>query len=44
MTKNAIKDICLSLLAIFIIFSPIQPINALSPDCIGVPKLLYGTK
>ena len=44
MKKNVIKNICLSLIAIFIIFSPIKTIKALSPDWISVPKSRYGTQ
>tara|TARA_B100000579_G_scaffold247411_1_gene203287 strand:- start:48 stop:443 length:396 start_codon:yes stop_codon:yes gene_type:complete len=42
MKINSIKNICLSLLAVLIVFSPIKIINALSPDWIGVPKSPYG--
>ena len=44
MKKNSIKNICFNLLAIFIIFSPIKAINALSPDWMSVPKSRYGTQ
>ena len=44
MKKNQIKNICFNLVAIFIIFSPIKAINALSPDWISVPKSRFGTQ
>ena len=44
MKKNPIKNICFNLVAIFIIFSPIKAINALSPDWISVPKSPYGNQ
>ena len=36
------KNICVSLLALMILFTPIKIINALSPDWINVPKSQYG--
>tara|TARA_Y100001968_G_scaffold322524_1_gene358723 strand:+ start:238 stop:633 length:396 start_codon:yes stop_codon:yes gene_type:complete len=44
MKINRIKNICLSLLAILIFFSPIKTVNALSPDWIRVPDSPYGTQ
>ena len=44
MKIKSIKNICLSLLAILIIFSPIKTVNPLSPDWISVPKSRYGTQ
>ena len=44
MKIKSIKNICLSLLAILIIFSPIKTVNSLSPDWISVPKSRYGTQ
>ena len=42
MKNPSIKNICLSLLVILIIFSPIKTIYSLSPDWISVPKSIYG--
>tara|TARA_B100000902_G_scaffold387225_1_gene430999 strand:- start:874 stop:1269 length:396 start_codon:yes stop_codon:yes gene_type:complete len=42
MKSNSIKNICLNLLAILIIFNPIKTVNALSPDWVSVPKSPYG--
>tara|TARA_B100000965_G_scaffold291083_1_gene248871 strand:- start:2336 stop:2716 length:381 start_codon:yes stop_codon:yes gene_type:complete len=36
------KNICLSCLALLIIFFPLKTINAVSPDWISVPKSEYG--
>ena len=42
MKKNHLKNICLSLLLLFMIFTPLQIINALSPEWVGVPPSQYG--
>ena len=42
MKINSIKNICLSFLALLIIFFPLKTINAVSPDWISVPKSKYG--
>ena len=42
MQINSFKNICLSFLALLIIFTPLKKINALSPDWISVPKSQYG--
>tara|TARA_Y100001968_G_scaffold303736_1_gene318156 strand:+ start:1456 stop:1851 length:396 start_codon:yes stop_codon:yes gene_type:complete len=42
MKKNYIKNILISFLALFIIFTPIQISDALSPNWIRVPKSQYG--
>ena len=44
MKKKSINNICFNLVAIFIIFSPIKTIDALSPDWISVPKSRDGTQ
>ena len=44
MKINSIKNICLGLLAILIIFSPIKTVKALSPDWISIPESRYGTQ
>ena len=41
MTINLIKNICLSFLALLIIFHPLK-VNALSHDWVAVPKSQYG--
>ena len=38
----SLKNICLSCLAILIIFTPLTTINALSHDWVSVPKSSYG--
>ena len=42
MKIKSIQHIWLGLLAILIMFSPLQAVNALSPDWISVPKSIYG--
>ena len=42
MNLNSVKNICIILLALFIIFSPLKTTNALSPDWVRVPKSQYG--
>ena len=42
MKSNSIKNICLSLLALLIIFTPLKIINALSPNWVNVPESTYG--
>ena len=42
MKINSIKNICLSCLALLIIFFPLKTINAFSPDWISVPNSEYG--
>ena len=44
MKIKSIQNVCLGLLAILIIFSPIKTVNALSPDWISVPRSRYGTQ
>ena len=44
MKTISIKNICLHLLAILIIFNPIQKVGALAPDWISVPKSPYGSQ
>ena len=38
----SIKNICLSVLALLFIFTPLTTVNALSPDWVDVPKSPYG--
>ena len=42
MKINTVKNICLSLLALLIIFNPLTTVDALSPDWMIVPKSPYG--
>ena len=42
MNINSIKNICLGLLGVFILFTSQKTINASSPDWISVPKSRYG--
>tara|TARA_Y100001968_G_C18975690_1_gene534401 strand:+ start:148 stop:558 length:411 start_codon:yes stop_codon:yes gene_type:complete len=42
MKLNLIRNICLSLLALLIIFYPFKKINAISPHWIAVPKSQFG--
>tara|TARA_B100000965_G_scaffold262410_1_gene221346 strand:- start:2816 stop:3217 length:402 start_codon:yes stop_codon:yes gene_type:complete len=42
MNIKSVKNICLTLLAVLIIFSPLKRVNALSADWISVPKSPYG--
>ena len=42
MKSNSIKNICLTLLALLIIFTPLKIINALSPNWVNVPESTYG--
>ena len=42
MKTNSIKNICLGLLALLIIFSPLKTANALSPYWVDVPESRYG--
>jgi len=42
MQTKYIQNICLIFLALIIIAIPIQPINALSPNWVSVPKSQYG--
>ena len=42
MKNNCIKNICLGLLALIIIFTPLTTIKALSANWVGVPESPYG--
>tara|TARA_B100001250_G_C19580100_1_gene691624 strand:- start:141 stop:536 length:396 start_codon:yes stop_codon:yes gene_type:complete len=42
MKNNYIKNICLSLLVLLIIFTPLKTVKALSPDWVRVPESPYG--
>ncbi len=42
MKINSIKNICLNFLTLLIIFIPLKPMDAISPEWVGVPKSKYG--
>ena len=42
MKIKSIKNICLNLLAVLVIFSPLKALHGLSPDWVRVPKSQYG--
>ena len=42
MKTSSIKNICLGLLALLMIFTPLKSVNALSPYWVDVPESRYG--